>query len=185
MNHNIGDMNDLPIGKVRILQWFWWYRGFFWTIIIVFYHEQCWRRQAGGPPTKWIGYKTYAVIKNLTAPVAPSGCCLAQIKENLVSHFKLKPPIVAEIFLFHKRDQLPGEPIKDSVTELIHFACTCNFSGFWKKLWEITWYVEWQAAASRRSYLPKDLTLQRAINIPQWQKWQCWTINRSNSVPSK
>ena len=74
-----------------------------------------------------LGAKTYAILKNLTAPSASS---LAQIKEKLVSHFKPKPPVIAERFSFHKRDQLPGEPIKNFVMELRRLARTCKFGGF-------------------------------------------------------
>ena len=81
-----------------------------------------------------LGTKTYAVFKILTAPAVPSDCYLAQIKEKLVSHFKPKLPVIAERFLFHNRDQLPGKPIKDFVIELRNLACTFNFSAFRKKL---------------------------------------------------
>ena len=77
-----------------------------------------------------LGAKTYTVLKNLMAPEAPSDCTLAQIKEELVGHFKPKPPVIAERFTFHKCDQLLGEPIKELVIELRHLACTCNFGGF-------------------------------------------------------
>ena len=43
-----------------------------------------------------LGAKTYAVLKNLTAPEAPSDCTMAQIKEELIKHFKPKPPVIAE-----------------------------------------------------------------------------------------
>ena len=55
---------------------------------------------------------------------------MAQIKEELIKHFKPKPPVIAERFTFHKRDQQPGEPIKEFVIELRQLASTCNFGGF-------------------------------------------------------
>ena len=57
--------------------------------------------------------KIYVVLRNSVAPMAPSGCTLAQIKEKLVSHFKPKPLAINERFSFLKHDLLPGEPIKD------------------------------------------------------------------------
>ena len=77
-----------------------------------------------------LGAKTYAVLKNLTASDPPSGCSLERIKEVLINHFKPKPPVIAERFIFHKRNQHPGEPIKEFVIELRHLARTCNFGGF-------------------------------------------------------
>ena len=53
------------------------------------------------------------MLKNLMAPSVLSASSLAQIKEKLFSHFKPKPPVIAERFLFHKSDQLPREPIKN------------------------------------------------------------------------
>jgi len=60
-----------------------------------------------------LGAKTYTVLKNLVAPQKPFECTLAQITELLIQHFKSKPPVTAECFTFHKRDQCPGEPIKE------------------------------------------------------------------------
>ena len=77
-----------------------------------------------------LGAKTYAVLNNLTAPEAPSDCTMAQIKEELIKHFKLKPPVTAERFMFHKHEQRPGEPMKEFVIELRRLARTCNFGGF-------------------------------------------------------
>ena len=52
--------------------------------------------------------KSYAVLKNLAEPQKPLECTLAQIKELLIRHFKLKPPVIVERFAFHKRDQQPS-----------------------------------------------------------------------------
>ena len=113
-----------------------------------------------------LGAKTYAVLKNLTAPAAPSGCSLAQIKEKLVSHFKPKPPVIAERFSFHKRDQLPGEPIKDFVIELRRLARTCNFGGFLEEALRDRLVCGMTSSSTQKKLLAeKDLTLQRAIDI--------------------
>ena len=37
------------------------------------------------------------------------------IKGKSVSHFKPKPLVIADRFSFHKRDKLPGEPVKDFI----------------------------------------------------------------------
>ena len=108
MNHNIGDMNGWTVGKVRnlndlddksriILNDY----TCFFTVNSVEENKKMHHLLSG------LGTKTYAVLKNLTAPAEPSGCYLAQIKEKLVNHFKLKLPVISERFLFHKHDQLP------------------------------------------------------------------------------
>ena len=77
-----------------------------------------------------LGTKICAVLKNLVVPQKPSECTLAQITELLIRHFKPKPPVIAEHFAFHKRDQHPGEPIKEFLIELQWLAHTCNFGNF-------------------------------------------------------
>ena len=56
-----------------------------------------------------LGAKAYAVLKNLVAPRAPKECRMDRIKELLVNHFKPRPPVIAERYAFHKRDQRAGE----------------------------------------------------------------------------
>ena len=111
--------------------------------------------QAGGPLTKWIEHKPYAVLKNLTAPAAPSGCSLAQIKEKLVSHFKPKPPVTAERFSFHKH---AGEVITDFVIELRRLACMCNLRSSEGSLgmWNDKQQQPEEAADQKRTYLTKS-----------------------------
>ena len=65
-----------------------------------------------------IGARAYAVIKNLVAPQTPKECSLDRIKELLINHFKPRPPVIAERFAFHKRDQHPGETVNEFVIEL-------------------------------------------------------------------
>ena len=43
-----------------------------------------------------VGPKTYAVLKNLTAPRLPAECDLKTLKELLIQHFKLQPAVIAE-----------------------------------------------------------------------------------------
>ena len=77
-----------------------------------------------------LGTKTYAVLKNLTAPDPSTGRSLERIKGALIKHFKPKPPVIAKRFIFHKHDQRPGEPIKEFLIELRRLARMCNFGGF-------------------------------------------------------
>ena len=113
-----------------------------------------------------LGAKTYAVLKNLTAPETPSDCSLARIKEALINHFKPKPPVIAERFIFHKRDQRPGEPIKEFVIELRRLARTCNFGGFLEEAIRDRLVCGMTSYSTQKKLLTeKNLTLQRAIDI--------------------
>ena len=77
-----------------------------------------------------LGAKAYAVLKNLVAPRAPKECSMDRIKESLVNHFKPKPPVIAERYAFHKRDQRAGETVGEFLIELRRLARTCSFGNF-------------------------------------------------------
>ena len=77
-----------------------------------------------------IGARAYAVIKNLVAPQIPKECSLDRIKELLINHLKPRPPVIAERFAFHKRDQRPGKTVNEFVIELRRLARTCKFGNF-------------------------------------------------------
>jgi len=49
-----------------------------------------------------IGAKAYAVLKNLLAPDEPKDSSLASIKEKLIAHYKPKPPVIGQRFVFHQ-----------------------------------------------------------------------------------
>ena len=81
--------------------------------------------------------KTYATLKNLTAPRLPADCDLQTLKEHLVQHFKPQPIIIAEQFQFHKRDQRPDETINEFMIELRKLARSCDFGAFLDQaLWD-------------------------------------------------
>ena len=77
-----------------------------------------------------LGAQAYATLKNLVAPKAPKDCTMVKIKEVLTTHFKPQPPVIAEWFTFHKRDQLPGKPVNEFVIQLRRLARTCDFGTF-------------------------------------------------------
>ena len=113
-----------------------------------------------------LGAKTYAVLKNLVAPRKPSECTLAQITESLIRHFKPKPPVIAERFAFHKRDQRPGEPIKEFLIELRRLARTCNFGDFLEQAIRDRLVCGMINSSTQKKLLAeKDLSLQRAVDI--------------------
>jgi len=65
-----------------------------------------------------IGAKAYAVLKNLLAPDELKDSSLASIKEKLIAHYKPKPPVIRQRFVFHQRIQNTGESINEFVMEL-------------------------------------------------------------------
>ena len=74
-----------------------------------------------------IGAKTYAVLRDLLAPNEPKDSELATIKQKLVKHYKPKPPVIAQRFIFYQRTQKPGETINQFMMELRHLARTCDY----------------------------------------------------------
>lgn len=47
----------------------------------------------------------YSVLRNLLAPANSKDSDLATIKEKLVNHYKPKPPLIGQRFIFHQRTQ--------------------------------------------------------------------------------
>ena len=47
-----------------------------------------------------IGSKAYAVLKNLLAPVAPKDSSLTNIKKALIDHYKPKPLVIEQRFIY-------------------------------------------------------------------------------------
>ena len=113
-----------------------------------------------------LGTKTYAILRNLTAPDPSMGSSLERIKEALINHFKPKPPVITKRFIFHKRDQHPGEPIKEFVIELRRLARMCNFGGFLEEAIRDRLVCRITSHSTQKKLLTeKNLTLQRAIEI--------------------
>ena len=113
-----------------------------------------------------IGPKTYATLKNLTAPTLPAECELGALKEHLVRHFKPQPVVIAERFQFHKRNQSPGETINDFMIELRKLARSCDFGDFLDQALRDRFVCGLSNANTQRRLLSeKDLTLKRAVAI--------------------
>ena len=50
----------------------------------------------GGTFVKWIRCQNVLSLEDLMASETPLDCSMAQIKEELIKHFKPKPPVIAE-----------------------------------------------------------------------------------------
>ena len=113
-----------------------------------------------------LGAQTYATLKNLVAPKTPKDCTMEKIKEVLMGHFKPKPPVIAERFIFHKRDQLPGEPVNEFVIQLRRLARTCDFGAFLDEALRDRLVCGLQNSGTQKKLLAEsDLTLQKAVGI--------------------
>ena len=113
-----------------------------------------------------LGARAYAVVKNLVAPQMPKECTMDRIKELLINHFKPKPPVIAERFAFHKRDQRPGETVNEFVIELRRLARTCNFGAFLDEALRDRLVCGLAHGGTQRKLLAeKDLTLKKAVEM--------------------
>ena len=65
-----------------------------------------------------IGAKTYAVLRDLLAPSELKDSEFPTIKQKLVKHYKSKPPVIAQRFIFDQRTQKSGETINQFIIEL-------------------------------------------------------------------
>ena len=74
-----------------------------------------------------IGTKNYTLLSDYYAPDQPKDQTLDNLIATLKAHFEPEPIIIAERFLFYKRDQKKGESISDFMAELRRLAASCQF----------------------------------------------------------
>ena len=136
-----------------------------------------------------LGAKAYTVLKNLVAPQAPKERSMNRIKELLVNNFKPKPPVIAERYAFHKRDQCVGETVSDFLIELRRLAQTCSFGNFLEEALKDRLICSLAHSSTQKKLLTeKDLTLQKAIEIAMsaemavLQGTQLTTVRESEEV---
>ena len=65
-----------------------------------------------------IGAKTYAVLMSLVAPAQPKDKSFGELKTLLKAHYDPKPLVIAERFLFYRRDQTADESVSEFLVEL-------------------------------------------------------------------
>ncbi|XP_065896057.1 uncharacterized protein [Dysidea avara] len=113
-----------------------------------------------------LGAQMYATLKNIVAPKAPKDCEMDKIKEVLLKHFKPKQLVIAERFAFHKRNQLPGEPINELVIQLRRLARNCDFGAFLDEALRDRLVCGLQNNVTQKKLLAEsNLTLQKAVDI--------------------
>lgn len=81
-----------------------------------------------------IGAKTYETIKNLVSPSLLSNLKYTEIKEKCNGYFNKKINELLARVRFHKRDQLPGESLKNFEEAIRALAQDCKFGGEQEKM---------------------------------------------------
>lgn len=74
-----------------------------------------------------VSEETYALLRNLLAPSSPKEKSFAEIIQTLHAHFKPRPLVIAERFLFHRLNQEADESVSDFVAKLRRLAKDCEF----------------------------------------------------------
>ena len=77
-----------------------------------------------------IGGNTYGILRSLLAPESPMSKTYGEITAKLREHFEPKVNVIAERFLFHKRDQHSEETVTEYVAELRRLATRCSFDAY-------------------------------------------------------
>ncbi|XP_064465106.1 uncharacterized protein LOC135376521 [Ornithodoros turicata] len=116
-----------------------------------------------------IGPKTYALLKSLKSPDAPSKKKFKEILQLLREHYTPKPSVIGERAKFHRRTQLDGESIKDFAAALRKLAETCNFGAFLDESLRDRFVCGLQRVEIQRVLFTEDknLTFQKAIDKAQ------------------
>ncbi|XP_075550349.1 uncharacterized protein LOC142583754 [Dermacentor variabilis] len=73
------------------------------------------------------GPATYAIIRSLCSPDAPSAVAYDEIVRRLSNHFSPRPSVTVQRFKFGTRQQQPGESIADYIEELRRLSEHCDF----------------------------------------------------------
>uniref|UniRef100_A0A452HWT6 CCHC-type domain-containing protein n=1 Tax=Gopherus agassizii TaxID=38772 RepID=A0A452HWT6_9SAUR len=113
-----------------------------------------------------VGAKTYSLLCSLLHPVKPETKSYSDIVEILGSHFSPKPLVIAERYLFHKRDQKEDETVVQFVAILKKLAEHCEFKEMLNDALRDRLVCGLYSEAIRKRLLTEaQLTLQKAVDI--------------------
>ena len=113
-----------------------------------------------------IGSTNYALLSNLASPGKPKDKTFAQLAEVLRSHFDPKPLVIAKRFHFHRRDQAPGETIRNYVAELRRLATHCDFGEYLEQALRDRLVCGIHHENTQKCLLSEaNLTLKKAIEV--------------------
>ncbi|XP_056009319.1 uncharacterized protein K02A2.6-like [Ostrea edulis] len=74
-----------------------------------------------------VGPKTYALLRDLTAPDLPKSKTYQELTKALKDHHSPKPLVIVERFRFHKRDQKEGGSVREYIAALRKLSELCEF----------------------------------------------------------
>ena len=111
-------------------------------------------------------YKTYSLLRSLTAPADPATKSPNDIITTLKDHFCPAPLVIVERFRFHKHSQGDHEPIKDFVADLKALSSKCEFGDFLDDSLRDKFVCGLHDTTIQRKLLTVErLTFQRAVEI--------------------
>ena len=115
-----------------------------------------------------IGGKTYTLLRNLTAPIAPSEKTLDELKTTLKRHFEPTTIVIAERYYFHCRQQAEDESIAEYIAELRRLSIKCEFGDYLEQALRDRLVCGLRSKAIQEELLTKrGLTLVRAQEIAE------------------
>ena len=114
-----------------------------------------------------IGAKTYALLSNLLFPEKPSEKTFRELQEVLLTHYELKPLVIAERFHFHRHNQAAGECISVYIVELRRLTTHCEFDAYLNEaLRDRLVCGIWYEGTQKRYCLRQTCQLLRPLNLP-------------------
>lgn len=109
--------------------------------------------------------KTFALLKSLTAPKAPTAKSCSFLLNVLCKHLSPTLSVIGERAKFHRRTQKDQETISHFVAELQKLAHTCEFGSFLDASFWDRFVCGLQCINIQRSLfsVDKDLTFQKIV----------------------
>ena len=115
-----------------------------------------------------MGSRTYALLRDLLAPVKLAENFFADSQKVLTEHFEPKPIVTAEWFYFHQHTQGANESVLEYIAELRRLATHCEFGAFLQEALRDRLVCGLRSFAAQKSLLSeKTLTLEKAIRLAQ------------------
>ena len=113
-----------------------------------------------------IGGRAYTLLRNLLAPTKPADKSYSELVKVIKDHLNPKPPVIAERFKFHRRNQRDGETVAQYLAELRKLTEQCDFKEHLNEALRDRLVCGLRSEAIQRKLLiEENLTLQRAYEI--------------------
>ena len=113
-----------------------------------------------------IGGRAYALLRNLLAPTKPADKSYGELVKVMKNHLKPTPPVIAERFKFHRRNQRDGETVAQYLAEMRKLTEQCDLKEYLEEALRDRLVCGLRSEAIQRKLLVEEsLTLQRAYEI--------------------